>query len=182
MKDVCWLALGMFAWGAFKACALGKTVAEGCPICAAEQVRSPKHLFHSLALGPVMEEMTYRRNLPKLIGPTASAALFGAGHRSKRLSPTGNFLRVLEAGLAGGVVYAEAYERSGLAGAALVHAAHNLGADLALGHVLDQRVREEGWVREHKPIQLNVAGRTIHGTTSACRKLGKPLKGCYAQA
>lgn len=176
VKSVGWLALGMFAWGLLKARTVGKRLSSGCPICAEQSIKSPRHAVHSLVVGPVVEELQFRQTLPRLIGDTPSAALFGAAHMSRGLSVKGNALRALEAGLAGGVIYAEAYSRDGLLGAALVHAAHNLGADLGLASVMRDRVREEGWVRESRPTVLRIGPHEVRATITECRRLGRPLK------
>lgn len=130
-----WLALGMFTWGLVKAAALARHMAPDCPICAEDQMRRvahPSHLVRSVLTAPITEELMFRHNLQPLIGQQASAVLFGVAHASPRLGAVENALRVLEAGLAGGLVYGEAYNQAGVIGSTLVHAAHNAGADLGL--------------------------------------------------
>jgi membrane protease YdiL (CAAX protease family) len=143
-KTVGWLALGMFAYGLTKAHVFGPKLREktgGCPLCARQAISRPKHLIHSLVTGPLMEEIQFRHQLPKLVGANASNAAFGALHASRKLSAEDNAAKVLEAGLAGALVYAKAYDAGGLAGATLVHAAHNLGADLGIFSVMEAPAR-----------------------------------------
>jgi membrane protease YdiL (CAAX protease family) len=148
-KTVGLLALGMFAWGAAKAFAVGPTLGDKkghkCPLCTQQAVMEPKHLIHSLVTGPVVEEIQFRHQLPKLLGENVSNAAFGALHVSRKLTAEENAARVLEAGLAGALIYAKAYDSGGLAGATLVHAAHNLGADLGLFSVMGKEAARKGY-------------------------------------
>ena len=129
-RAIGWAALGMFAWGAIKSL----TVQAGhsdCPICAsmvASTAMDPRRLAHSVLFGPLMEEVNFRDALPRLMGDEASSVAFGAMHADPGLGMIGNAVRVLEAGLAGALVYLPAFKRGGLLGSTLVHGAHNLGA------------------------------------------------------
>lgn len=155
-SPVCWLALGMFAWGLLKSCTVGRQAHQGCPLCEQKKVSSGKHLLKSLVVGPVVEELQFRQQLPQLLGDGGSAALFGALHASPRLGVAGNVARVVEAGLAGGVVYAKAYKAGGLGGAALVHAAHNLGSNLGVVVAMKEKATQEQWRHQLTPIAPGV--------------------------
>lgn len=166
-----WAALGMFAWGFLKASAVGRRQPVSCPLCAAHAVTRPRRLAYSLVLGPVVEELNYRHSLPRLLGPAGSAAVFGAMHASKRLSPEGNAARVAEAGLAGGLVYQSAYDRGGLVGSSLVHGAHNLGVDLGTYFTMRDRAREEGLTRVEVPVELRANdGSPVRATMEVCAR------------
>lgn len=156
MKSVGWIALGMFTYGLAKATAISSSVRGGCPLCEASNAFNAHSLFRSCGAAPLLEEFTYRQNLPPLIGRKGAAVAFGAGHAS-RILPTGlNALRMVEAGLAGGIAYQAAYDSGGVAGSTLAHAAHNLGTTLGTYLVARDRVRKEGWHRETRQIQPGV--------------------------
>jgi len=143
------LAGAMFAYGLLK----GKLLASqavcdpNCPECVGT-VRDkwgawtqPTHLLKNVT-GPLTEEVLFRHTLHPLVGAQASGVMFGALHASPKLSAGANMLRVLEAGLAGALVYGHAYTHGGLLGSTLVHAAHNAGADFGTySGMTDQRRR-----------------------------------------
>lgn len=136
-----WAAIGMFTWGLLKATALSDGRHVRCPSCAARGVTSPKHLLHSTVFAPTLEELNYRQTLPMWIGKQPAAAVFGAMHYSRRLPPGQAALRAAEAGLAGALVYQPAFDAGGLLGSALVHGAHNLGADLGFFLTMREQAR-----------------------------------------
>lgn len=161
------LALGMFAWGFFKAVAFSRSQQhDTCPVCEHKHTTDPRAFFHLVVKAPLLEELTYRRNYPALmngvsglVGSTlpmstwedSADLMFAVGHASPRLGALGNTLRVCEAGLAGSLVYRPAYNAAGFLGAAVVHAAHNLGTSLARLLDLESQIQAEGWETVHEP-------------------------------
>ena len=150
------LALGMFAWGAFKGLTIGRQLHDGCPLCAQRKLASPSHLLNALVVAPTVEEFQFREVLPKVAGGRAASVIFGVAHMNPKLGLAGNALRMTEAGLAGALVYAKAYKQSGLTGAAIVHGAHNLGSALGAFFSMEDRVKDEGWCRVEREVQPGV--------------------------
>lgn len=144
------LTLGMFVYGAGKGLLAGGG-GDGCPLCEMERLGSAAHALSTVVIGPAMEELQFRQALPKVLGAAPSAAIFGALHASPWLG-AGNVLRVLEAGLAGGLLYAKAYELGGVRAATLVHGAHNLGVNVGSFFVARNKVRKGAWHRA--PVQV----------------------------
>lgn len=107
---------GAALWGYAKASALG--------------ARRHQHNIANIGMHALAEELEFRVGLERGVGRAVlglnsgvarglSALAFGAVHE-------GSLARKADAAL-GGMLYSLAFDRAGLAGAALTHLAHNLG-------------------------------------------------------
>ncbi len=181
-KNVHLLALAMFGWGFVKAVAFAmsdKGHSAHCPMCVESRYMhlvDPAATFKSVVSGPFMEELSFRRNYPQLMtkvagwtgrplppeGSFEDAAdlLFGSGHMLPGHGPLLNAARVMEAGLAGALVYRPAFNAAGLAGATLVHGAHNLGTRIGGLLAIERKFKrpsvaptpsQPGWPRGLRP-------------------------------
>jgi membrane protease YdiL (CAAX protease family) len=92
--------------------------------------------LHAVITGPLSEELLYRAMLPAINGRPVhralSAGIFATDHvlsEFRRFGPAmtpGRAVTRFADVFAGGMLYENAYRRSGILGAFLAHAAHNL--------------------------------------------------------
>lgn len=96
-------------------------------LLAADTAR-PVDPLHSVVMGPLREEMTYRAPLASSpagsFNDLASAVAFGLAHFDPAQPPGHRASRVLDAGL-GGLVYTRAFRSGGIGNAVFAHALHN---------------------------------------------------------
>lgn len=120
------LALG---WGLSKGYLYGKRIGSGTVRREAFDPR--RFVTHSL-VGPIIEEVTIRKQLQPHIGLWPTAMIFGALHFNPKHGYIPEIVAKVADATLGGLLYGIAFEEGGLTSSSTCHVLHNLGTNLGM--------------------------------------------------